>query len=58
MERSNGIKIFIAGDFCVYHPERMSLGHELKKIINLSDIRVVNFEGPLQVGDIQPVNFT
>lgn len=31
MERSNGIKIFIAGDFCVYHPERVSLGHELKK---------------------------
>ena len=51
MERSNGIKIFIAGDFCVYHPERVSLGHELKKIINFSDVRVVNFEGPLQVGE-------
>lgn len=50
MDGSNSIKIFIAGDFCVYQPEKISLGERLKESIELSDIKVINFEGPLQVG--------
>lgn len=50
------IRIVIAGDFCSTHPEDLSIGDSLNKLIHDADLRCVNFEGPLQTGEIESAN--
>ena len=48
----NRIKVLIAGDFCAYSPDNINIGAELQNIIDAHDIRILNFEGPLQAGEL------
>ena len=50
MKHTETIKLFIAGDFCSSDPESVIIGDSLKKIIDDSDLKILNFEGPLPVG--------
>ena len=46
------IRLIITGDFCAIHPERLSLGDRLTQLLDDSDLKCVNFEGPLQIGKV------
>ena len=43
------IKIFISGDFYAKNVAGLKINPDLQKIIDESDIRIINFEGPIQV---------
>lgn len=50
------ISIIIAGDFCSIHPERLKIGENLRSLIAKANLRCINFEGALQLGDIESAN--
>ena len=52
------IRLIITGDFCAIHPERLSLGDRLTQLLDDSDLKCVNFEGPLQIGKVESANGT
>ena len=52
MDNKN-LKILFAGDFCAKNPEKIEVSEELRSIINSCDIKVLNFEGPLALGEPQ-----
>lgn len=50
------IRLVFVGDFCAYSPENIKMGSELRETILNSDVRVINFEGPLQRGTLHTAN--
>ncbi len=48
----DSLKLLFAGDFCAYAPEILTMGNELQGIINGCDLNLLNFEGPLQRGQL------
>lgn len=50
------ISIIVAGDFCSMHPERLVMGEKLRSLLEKADLRCVNFEGPLQRGNLESAN--
>lgn len=47
---NDSMRLLIAGDFCSYFPSEITVSNELKQVITSHSIRIVNFEGPLNVG--------
>lgn len=49
---SNKVKILFAGDFCSLAPQQLKMGDSLKNLLQSCDIKFLNFEGPLQIGEL------
>lgn len=46
------INIAIAGDFCSFYPHENEISNALRSELSSHELRIVNFEGPLQIGDL------
>jgi hypothetical protein len=47
----NNIRLLFCGDFIAEHPEKIELSNEFKELLESCDVKSLNFEGPLPIGN-------
>lgn len=48
-------KIIICGDFCAAYPEKINLDSEVANLLEQADIRICNFEAPIEYITAKPI---